>query len=121
MKVDEDVRWSLVRHLEYWRRDLFESLGRCIRGIEAAETVEEIMWLEKVLLSRLVESVPPPDPFRYFCSRFFRYLDSDCVDCPYGTVHGRCIDRGSDWHKIQEARVELWKAVRQYYRDEQYR
>ena len=117
MKVDEKVKEVLVRNLRGWLEDLNGRLKWAIDAIERAETVEEVMYWKKWLLTTMLHNLPLAAGHCYFCLKH----NMKCDDCEYARIHGVCANEDSDYKKITVGVERLKKTIDMlYYNDEVY-
>ena len=117
MKVDEIVKRMLVCNLRRWLEDLNGWLKWTIDAIERSDTVEEVMYWKKRLLTVMLDNLPLSVGHCYFCLKH----DMKCDECEYARVHGFCVRRDSDYKRIVDEVKRLREMIDElYYRDESY-
>lgn len=117
-KPSESIVKAIIKSLKRAtnrRKDFFE---KSIEKIKTAKNINSIMCEKRLLLSRLVKTLPTAIGSCYFCleGRQSRDFSGYCTYCNYGMEFGNCIEEeDSVYHKIIEARGALVKVITSYW------
>ena len=119
MQINEEIRKELVKNLKEWQKELNYHIELCIKEIENAKTVEDIMRYKRNLLYMYVRELPLQAGTCYFCllHKDEEKNELDCENCEYGKLHGICLELGSDYQKILEKRRQLMAEIEFSYFD----
>jgi len=124
MQVNEEIRKELVKNLKEWQKELNYHIELCIKEIENAKTVEDIMRYKRNLLYICVRELPLQVGVCYFC---LLYKDKeknelDCKNCEYGKIHGICLEPGSDYQIILKRKKNLLNEIDfSYFNNDKYK
>jgi len=117
MKADEKTKEILVKKLKEWLSEVYEKMDICIKEIEIADTVENVMRYKKKLLLDYLCETPLDASTCYFCIDEGNF----CEDCLYAKYHKPCGEVGSDYYEIKKALRRLITLIdEKYYSGEKY-
>jgi len=123
MQINEEIRKELVKNLKEWQKELNYHIELCIKEIESAKTVEDIMRYKRNLLYICVRELPLQAGVCYFCllHKDEEKNELDCENCEYGKIHGICFEPDSDYQTILKRRNKLLYEIElSYFDDDKY-
>jgi hypothetical protein len=120
---------DLVMHLECEIDHLKSTVYYFLKKIKEAKTVDEIMEHKKWILWNWIVSMPLSPGTCYYCQKHHQkhhvdgaytvlHISSEepCrISCEYAKDHGVCLDIGSDYDAIGEARLNLEHVMKSKY------
>jgi hypothetical protein len=118
MKTEKEIINKLVEGLEENKCKTIETYNDIINAIISSKTVEEVMHFKQKLLMDLVFNLPINSKECYFCIKYVNKTGK-CTECNYGKIHGICEEKNSDFDKIKEIRLSLYKELDFYFKDEE--
>ncbi len=119
MKINEKAKKETLNALDFWMEEFLIRVQRLRTLAEKVETEEQMMAIKRDMLIFQFSFVPLSNADSYFCNKMEREDFYDCQNCPYGMLHGICVDEGSnsDYIKIKKAQAKLIKEVQNYHRE----
>ena len=121
MKVNEKIKEKLLENFGKWKEELNEKIDSYLDSIRNAERVEDVMFLKKRLLLKLIRCLPLGNKFCYFCLMKELGEFNTCADCPYAKYHRECYWGYSDYATIISLLGIAYEAIdRLYYVEEKY-
>jgi len=122
MKVDKKVKEEILKNLDLWLNEFISKMQLMRAMMNNAEQEEEMMAIKRDMLIIHFGFAPLGNDHSYFCMKMLNVKKGifDCQNCPYGMLHGICIDPScnSDYGRIIMAQSKIIDMVRQYHRKE---
>ena len=123
MKLNQEIKRQLISSIEKNKDEYNNIFDNYTKRLKSARNVEQIMIAKQRLLLSIIGNIPLGTSNCYFCLRHSPRLGfNGCRNCQWGEAHGKCLNCGSDYVAIQNARTALIRLITDlYYRGEKYK
>ena len=123
MRPNKEIKKKLIQTANRGKIEFEIEFDDYIKALKLSRSVEGIMRAKQSFLTNLVKNLPLGTSNCYFCLLHEPIPGfGSCNNCQWSKFHGTCCTPDSDYHKIEDLRMQLKGAIEEsYYKGEKYK